>query len=214
MVTDKRFIFIRHGESQAQAARKMGVDRSDQSLLDCGLTQQGVNQAFSLGKQMIVDDLENTVIVCSPLTRALQTALIAFPTVKKIVHSDLKEIGSDIPENIARPLSDLSDDTSLSLLPGWEYIDWTELPKKWPNTKIKKLPQKSKKELKKEFRQRMLKYLSSRQEDTIIVICHYHVIHALISESSVRVSNCIPIEAHLQKQIDKSGEFMFHLQVL
>jgi len=129
---DKRIIFVRHGQSEGQVASKMGISRKDESLLDCPITHRGRDQAFILGKTLRNIDPAETKILCSPLTRALQTALIAFPEIPIQVHQDLMERGN-IPENSPRSYKHLSRDPNLNLLPGWENINWSEIPESWPH---------------------------------------------------------------------------------
>jgi len=87
----KRVVLIRHGESLGQTASRRGVDRKrDASLVDCSLSPNGINQAFSLKQQLLRvlcndddddddDDMQNISfeLVCvSPLTRAITTCVL------------------------------------------------------------------------------------------------------------------------------------------
>ena len=128
---------IRHGESLGQACPSPQQRRTDRSLQDCGLTERGRRQALQLRHQLA--GIEFDMIVCSPLTRALQTALLVFgdddgsgcgddesgddtptqqqqqqqrkTTTKIVVHYDLREIGTPaIPENQPRPWSAVRHD--------------------------------------------------------------------------------------------------------
>lgn len=198
----KQLIFIRHGKSQAQEAAQKGLDRTDKSLLDCGLAYLGTDQAYLLRKWFDQFDPNEVFILCSPLKRALQTALIAFPDQKIKVHPNLIEIPGTIPENKPRPLSKLSRDPDLNSLPGWESIDWSELPEEWPinkknskqNTRSKQI---SKKQIRKQINREVLDFVSSCNERTVILVCHYNVIRSFFPEVGGHISNCVPLEAHL-----------------
>ena len=62
----KTVIFVRHGESLAQTARKRGLKRTDRSLRDCDLTMKGQSQAKGLRKLPCFTDGIDLVVV-SPL---------------------------------------------------------------------------------------------------------------------------------------------------
>ena len=70
----KKIYLMRHAHSEAQDCKRKGISRDDDSLLDCHITKFGEFQAKTAWAE---DDLPDLVVV-SPLTRAIQTALIAF----------------------------------------------------------------------------------------------------------------------------------------
>jgi len=86
---------VRHGRSLAQ-----GVDRhlrKSERFLDCHLSPTGVSQAYGVPGRLIrnggLSGIE--LVVVSPLTRALMTALLAFrdrPEVPIVVHPDCREV--------------------------------------------------------------------------------------------------------------------------
>ena len=205
----KQLIFIRHGKSQAQEAAMKGLDRdNDTSLLDCGLANLGIDQAHSLRPWFEQQfDPKDVFILCSPLKRALQTALIAFPDHPNIqVHPNLIETPGTLPENTSRPLSKLTRDPDLNTLPGWESIDWSGLPDEWPdNNKRESTQQKdtrhtkqiSKKKIREQIRREVLDVVSSCKESTVILVCHYNVIRSYFPKKGFQISNCVPYEAHL-----------------
>lgn len=72
MVSMKLY-FIRHGESVANSASII-------SSLDTPLTKRGVRQAVDVSKKLADKDI--TKIICSPLPRARQTAIILADTLE------------------------------------------------------------------------------------------------------------------------------------
>lgn len=128
--------FIRHGRSLAQGTGKH--ERKSKRFLDCACSPTGVSQAYGIPNILTshggVAGVE--LIVVSPLTRALTTALLAFrhrmPEVPIVVHPECRERGSAIPENIPRPVSVLKNDPALAALPGFGDLDFGLLPDGWP----------------------------------------------------------------------------------
>ena len=97
-VFPKTIFFIRHGESLGQACASLEQRVSDDSLRDCGLSPLGQQQARHIPQQLralLLDEQERSchhgspksrrsqsdaiqLVVTSPLTRAMQTTLLAF----------------------------------------------------------------------------------------------------------------------------------------
>ncbi|KAL7577339.1 hypothetical protein ACA910_002075 [Epithemia clementina (nom. ined.)] len=69
---------IRHGESLGQRASRQ-ARKSDDRLIDCALTRKGMEQAKLIPQLLLSPPIQ--LVVTSPLTRAIQTTLLAFPTV-------------------------------------------------------------------------------------------------------------------------------------
>ena len=79
---------IRHGESVGQLCQNPHQRRTDPGLRDCGLTERGRQQALQLRQRLRMtmttaeesQPMENyfDMILSSPLTRALETALLVF----------------------------------------------------------------------------------------------------------------------------------------
>lgn len=67
----KTLYFIRHGQSLAQAAGRP-VRLTDMSLLDCALSPLGVEQSRGISHLMDANSVQ--LVLCSPLTRALQVS--------------------------------------------------------------------------------------------------------------------------------------------
>jgi broad specificity phosphatase PhoE len=144
----KKLILIRHGQSTGQASKKLGWDRkTDFRLRDCPLTSRGQEQAKQLATKFVApsstcrnedERCSSTVdnqgkrsdwnkielVVSSPLTRALQTALLAFGQIpiNILVSYEIREIGSKIPENIPRDIKSVLDDLHPLLANGRQII--------------------------------------------------------------------------------------------
>jgi phosphohistidine phosphatase SixA len=138
----KTVYLIRHGQSEGQAARKQKRDQHDLDLTDCGLTSTDRNQAKQIPN--LLGDVTIDLVVSSPLTRALNTAVLGFPNHDMMVHYEVRELGSRIPENTPRPMkkvmktlqADIEDHASF----GFD-IDFTSLqPANWPNSPHSTIP--------------------------------------------------------------------------
>ena len=192
----KLIYLVRHGESLGQKAPRRRRE-TDATLQDCGLSNCGIQQATGLGKMLPAVEL----VVSSPLMRALQTSLIAFGTKAPILcHYHLREVGSPIPENCPRRMEHVLKDLQQQNL-DTSCVDYTQLqPPMWPKTTI---------DVPKVVRSRdhipnVFKWLAShRPEKVIAVVCHYHVIRAVLRrddgsmDPSLKPINCQPIPCHL-----------------
>lgn len=195
----KLIYLIRHGESMGQRATRKARE-SDPSLIDCGLSPTGIQQA-----KLLHETLNGAVdlVVCSPLTRALETALLVFSSVEILCHYHLREIGSRYTENCPRPMSQVLQDLEKK-----DYdisqVNVTMLqPQNWPEhhdvspSIIRR----------RDHIPSVLKWLAmARPERVIAIVCHYHVIRAALSRSdgsldeSIQPRNCLPIACHLCPQ--------------
>jgi broad specificity phosphatase PhoE len=168
-------------------------------LIDAGLSPQGERQAINLPKSYDVTSVE--CIISSPLTRAVSTACLAFRELSTtgvpfVVYYGIREIGSKIPENRPRETRRVME--SVLNLPVAverveEWIDFeTNKPDAWPETSEKR--QSTAGNDWTEF----YNYLSSRDESTIAVVCHFNVINSILKgQISRSVENCLPFECWL-----------------
>jgi broad specificity phosphatase PhoE len=87
----KTIYIIRHGESEYnKAIGAMGSTWEDPLIYDAPLTSKGKRQAMNLREQVMKWNLPGDVVwVTSPLSRAIETMLLAFP------HSNNNSNGSD-----------------------------------------------------------------------------------------------------------------------
>ena len=132
----KLVYLIRHGESMGQKAPSRKARQTDPSLQDCGLSDTGIQQALGLAQQLRSLQQQSNVelVLSSPLTRALQTALTAFPNQPILCHYHLREIGSPIPENCPRPMARVLQDLQ-RLNHDTARVDHQQLqPPDWPRT--------------------------------------------------------------------------------
>lgn len=75
----KTIYFIRHGESLGQIATTHDR-RHNEKLKDCGLSALGIRQSQHQLRHFFHKVPKIELILCSPLTRAIQTAILAFGT--------------------------------------------------------------------------------------------------------------------------------------
>jgi len=203
----KNIVLIRHGQSLGQTAHTRGIDRkNDNRLVDCFLTQKGMNQAHELRKE--INDLHNIfkfeLVVTSPLTRAVATCLLCFghlstefnvnDGVPFICHPDLAETGGKIPENRGRDVKDILKDLDKHFI-ATKPIDFSLLPSSWPDAVGGSVSY-------------FMEWLAQRPEKNIAVVCHHNVIKSLLGNSITTVPNCVPIHC-----VMVDGDFRsLHLQ--
>ena len=197
----KHLYLIRHGQSQGQVAKKLGMDRQrDSRLRDASLTNEGIRQAQRLALYDFVEGPPE-LIVSSPLTRALHTALLAFsPTMSQqqqriLVHYDLAEVGSRVPENTPRPMRQVLKDLNVSenvvdtqtLLP--KHDDWSTTSTLGYDGAINRG---------KAIRRAMHYLYHERPEQVIAVVCHYNVIRCILDDGGkTSPQNAEPIHCEL-----------------
>jgi broad specificity phosphatase PhoE len=195
----KTIYLIRHGQSQGQAARSNGISRTDMSLLDCGLTLRGQSEAMHIPKKFTREELESIkLVVSSPMTRALNTALLGFPETNIMVHYDLKELGSKIPENRPREMQEVLKDLQ-HLIDGRNdmatFLDVESLlPEGWPWRYTRPNVKGN------DHLRRVFQWLyHEREESTMAIVCHYNVIRSAVSRngSSLHPENALPIRCDL-----------------
>lgn len=177
--TTKTIYLIRHGESLGQLANEKRR-RSDNNLRDCQLSDTGIIQAKDIINR--INEEDNNVdydtielVVCSPLTRAIQTAILAFPNKPILIDYNLREVGTMIPENIPRSIKDVLYD--LNINKNHQNIDYITLkPDNWPRNHDQ-TPNVIRKD---QIRQSIQYLVTNRSESIIAVVCHYHVIRAAL----------------------------------
>lgn len=195
--TYKTLYLIRHGESLGQAAPRQ-VRRTDPNLLDCALTPKGVSQALHVPK-LFDNDAYDTIelVISSPLTRAILTSAHAFPNKPILIHYHARELGSNIPENTPRPIPHVRRDLErVHCIPPStiQNMDFDSLqPDQWPR-RHDALP----KVLRRDRIRDLLYWLATgRPEQSMAMVCHYHVIRAALQDLSFAPSNGTIIECRL-----------------
>jgi broad specificity phosphatase PhoE len=201
----KTIYLIRHGQSQGQIAKKKGLDRKrDLSLVDCGLTSSGVQQAHDIAlllQQMNGGALPRIdLVISSPLTRALQTAILGFqdyclPSPPFLIHYGLREVGSSLPENMPRGTIDavMGYIRERHELSDGLRIDSSSLrPSNWPREEVS-----SQRMSKADRIPQIIRWIATeRPEQHIAVVCHYNVIRSFLG-SEARPTNAVPIRCQL-----------------
>lgn len=114
--TKNRVVYlIRHGESQGQMSGR-NERKNNSALLDCRLTANGRAQARRIPKVLGKEAYDSIqCVITSPLTRAVETAVLGFAVdgsrvIPILCHYDLREIGGGIPENVPRKTADVLND--------------------------------------------------------------------------------------------------------
>lgn len=142
-------------------------------------------------------------------------ALLAFPpSTPLMVHYDLREVGSRVPENIPRNMADvLLDLDDLIVQRGGEStIDWVSTqPPDWPRDYSPRVCRHDK------IRNSLL-WFARRPERRIAVVCHYNVIRALLFDdtatvptpSTIRPKNALPIATELTR--NANGQLILRIQ--
>eukprot|EP00040_Diaphanoeca_grandis_P011090 m.56763 g.56763 ORF g.56763 m.56763 type:complete len:250 (+) comp22289_c0_seq1:195-944(+) len=205
----KTIVLVRHGESEAQAAKSNGISRTDPSLRDCSITRKGRKQAEDFCKQW-GSAPQPDLIVVSPLKRALETSFLCFPgdEIKRVMHPSIAEVGSKIPENMPRSVKALDRDRDLLHFPAWQTIDKGHLPTDWPECTVPTLPQ-------------FTLWLEQLPHAHIVVVCHHNIIQSLLGvtrktrpmlaearKSFSRIPNCVGIQCTLQRNMHMPGPFL------
>ncbi|KAJ5110378.1 Histidine phosphatase superfamily clade-1 [Penicillium argentinense] len=161
--------------------------RSDLNIPDAPLSQRGWYEAQELGRRFIKDN-SNVVcaIVSSPLRRAIQTSLAAFPrilnsalspedrgrAVKLVLYANLQEI-SDYPANTGSSLSKLENEFP-EIAPQIHHLDPKWYIKSGSNSPLPDFKAVILEEL-----NRILESLTTTEEPEIIVVTHQGIISLL-----------------------------------
>lgn len=187
----KTIVFIRHGESTAQCARRS--ERKTSAFRDAALTKRGEKQARSAGQLLAAHRLPSSgfdLVVVSQLTRALQTACGILGSLKPgpipiVVRPELCEVGS-IPENAPRPLQRVQRDACLVKHDCFRRFDFSALASK-PAAEDGQ-----------SHAECFKAWLQDRSEDCILVVGHSMMLRALLHLDD-HVQNCDPIFCKLDR---------------
>ena len=112
---------VRHGQSEGNVAREQGRDyQADASFVDTPLSAHGTAEARGASALVAKWGERPTLVVCSAMTRAVQTAalmfgeLLASGEAALVVRPELREFWPDNIENCGRPLDELRDCPALA----------------------------------------------------------------------------------------------------
>jgi broad specificity phosphatase PhoE len=168
----RKIHFVRHAESEHN------IPPYDSKLKDPYLSQHGRRQAEALGQQF--PNVENVdLIVCSPMKRTIQTALLAFgdhlraSKTELLALPELQELSAkpcDTGSSLAELLTEFREDPlDLSLVP----YDWDSKDRLWSPTELRTLARMV----------RARTWLRERPENNIIVIGHAHCLQLLVRDA-------------------------------
>ena len=179
MKSNQRIFLLRHAHSEFQTAfEATGIDPG---IVDARLSEQGREQVKSIRRA--VSALNVSLIVTSPLTRALETAVGVFdgsPSAPVVVQPLLRELLGDSCD-IGRPASALSKE--------FPSIDFSSLQDPWwhqgplDNRGVPLEPRELLANRIAEFKD----WLASRRESLILVVSHSGFLAALCG---IRLPNC------------------------
>ena len=139
---EKLVWFFRHGESAANVAKAEAAEadqtrndgratamyKVDPRLADAPLTERGLEQARQGAATIAAWRVQPELIVCSPLTRALQTAALLYESAllrgtPLVVRPELREFFGHLIEARGRPVEQLLADARLRALPSWPVLE-------------------------------------------------------------------------------------------
>lgn len=136
-------LFVRHGRSTGNVAKlaAWAADKAEggkkhelayqESLkfVDCPLAEQGLQEATAAKARTAAWQERPTLIVCSPLTRAIQTAAIVFEedlargTAELVIRPEVREYYPDNNENQGRRVAELRACPQLQALSRWKDVE-------------------------------------------------------------------------------------------
>jgi len=215
----KRVYFIRHGQSEANAAKRDTLLVRDALLTDLGKQQASAwHQPNELSK--VFNDNPPELCICSPLRRAMETAALVFKNQPRIPIESSRLprerwwkhyqcIGSDHEETLRfaatlpRKIQKLAELTDVDKFwnPLLELEEANSLHRDAQGD-AKDLYSPSKREEVAQGMKQTVEMLRRRPELSIAVACHWGVINAL---TDVSPNNCNIVAADLDVN---TGEFL------
>jgi len=200
--TNKTVYFIRHGESEYNAYKSRTSTWlscrcwccCDPNFQDPRLSAKGKSQVEGLKTEVARLQLDTSVqvIYVSPLSRAIDTCLGAWPGNRpQIVVSELISEVMDTLGDVGRPPEELSLE--------YPVLSFDKLPKAWwfyDETKGPLTPVKEPATFLKKRQERFLQELAGRAESTIAVVGHSAFIKHITASNS-KLPNCGIMRASL-----------------
>jgi broad specificity phosphatase PhoE len=169
-----QFYFIRHGEQDWDIVEKYNLKGQAIDLIP--LTENGIRQAKSVAKDTRI--CKSDIIICSPYTRALQTASIISKDTGIDLHVefDLREWQSDLTFNY---------DSKGQLMELWhDYMLHNGI---YPQDKAK--PWETKENLKRRIDSVLIRYLNY---SSVIVVAHAEIFASIVPIDEI--SHCSILE--------------------
>jgi broad specificity phosphatase PhoE len=197
MEQTKKVYFIRHGESMYNAWRKQSIfniqpfypkdkEHSDPPLSEKGLQQANeVHKAIAISKEFInANALNQAVVYCSPLKRAIETAISIFQdgNIPIIAHPLLRERMDCI--------ADAGTTTSLLQLQ-YKNVNFSHVPSfYWASSE--KLAYTVIKEKNQSVKQRISEFIKIIKEDkhALIYVVGHSNFHAIWAKRLIKLNNC------------------------
>ena len=204
--TTKRLHLLRHGQAthnpRAEAARAAGCSfdeflrlMKEDDAFDAELTELGRQQAREASARLGGSMGGVELVVCSPLSRALDTAILVLPEPSSrgpfLAHDDLRERSGWMLNAKRRSRSQLQArypalDTSSAL--------WSEADELWGPDELEPTADCA------ERGYRLLRWISERAEEEVAVVGHGGLFHYLLNEhpkvraadarAAARFANC------------------------
>lgn len=162
-----QFYFIRHGEQDWDIVEKYKLKGQAIDLIP--LTENGIKQANKAAKDVRI--VKSDIIICSPYTRALQTASIISKETGIDLHVefDLREWQSDLTFDY---------DSKTQLMELWH--DYMMHNGVYPQGKIK--PWETKENLKKRLNSVLVRYLNY---SNVTIVAHAEIFAALVPNNEI-----------------------------
>ncbi|CAK9054951.1 Phosphoglycerate mutase-like protein (AtPGM) [Durusdinium trenchii] len=211
--SDRRLLLVRHGESEYNVHyAKHHQDPGD--FWDAPLTSTGEEQAASLKQKLLPEKVD--LVVSSPLTRAIETALRASPTGPHLA-TPLASEHMEASCDIGRPTSELR-----AVYPKVDFQDlsevWWYVPQECRQgitveESRRLFTQEGRRESRKDFERRVddfVSWLSQRPEKVIAIFAHADFfncfLHRYFGETEAKyqdywMKNCELLQLPLQKPL-------------
>ena len=167
----QRLYVLRDGESQFNEA--YDATGGDPGIPDAGLTERGRKQASAAGEE--IRRVSPQLVVTSPYTRAIDTALAVLPAPKTPLHVKplVRERVGDACD-IGTPASRLAD--------AYPHLDFAHLEEVWWSTDgptdERGIPIEARERVNERVRQ-FRAWLATRDESSVLVVSHRGFIHGL-----------------------------------
>jgi glucosyl-3-phosphoglycerate phosphatase len=130
---EKKIYFIRHGQSESNIARMAKDPKVDTDIrfLDAKLSDHGKKQAAALNT--LVDSWGVELVITSPLTRAIQTACLAFGQTQLPIRADplVTEYFAHLVECQGREVDHIRNESHLLSLPKFNDVCLRHVQPKW-----------------------------------------------------------------------------------
>lgn len=200
---------VRHGQSTGNVAKEIALAadkkegcrrhgeayQADYRHADAFLTETGEQQARLAKAQVAKWRLKPSLIVCSPLTRAIQTAAIMFEqeledgTARLVIRPELREVFPLLPEDRGRTITELRSCHRLRALARWSDIEQAlsdEATSAWRDNWDSKWAKGADGAWQAHCRnpQRFssfMSWLSSRSESMIAIVSHWGTINNMLN---------------------------------